>query len=117
MAKSMLLVNQGPRSAREKDQVLPKMAHGRGSLHAEWKRCGKRACRCARGALHGPYWYHHERQAGRQRKVYVPGDQVATLRAGLAAWRREHPPVRSMRSRLAELRRVVRGLPSPEGSA
>jgi hypothetical protein len=33
--------------------ALPQTA----SLQREWRRCGKQRCRCARGILHGPYWY------------------------------------------------------------
>ncbi|MGO8842723.1 MAG: DUF6788 family protein [Methyloceanibacter sp.] len=51
-------------------EALPKMAVG--SLHLEFKRCGRPQCRCRRGLLHGPYVYRHWREAGRQRKVYVP---------------------------------------------
>jgi transposase len=49
--------------------LLPKMTPSRGSLHAEWKRCGKVKCRCTDGGLHGPFFYCHERRAGRQHKT------------------------------------------------
>lgn len=49
--------------------TLPKMA---GSLHLEFKQCGRSQCRCRRGLLHGPYLYRHWREGGRQRKAYVP---------------------------------------------
>ena len=52
-------------------KTLPKMA-GIGSIHLEFKRCGKPTCRCGRGLLHGPYAYHHWLQRGRQKKAYVP---------------------------------------------
>jgi hypothetical protein len=48
-----------------------------GSLQREWKRCGKTNCRCARVALHGPYWSRRWREAGRQRRAYVPRDRIA----------------------------------------
>ena len=44
---------------------------GFGSIHLEFKRCGKPTCRCCRGLLHGPYAYHHRCEDGRQRKSYV----------------------------------------------
>lgn len=35
-------------------------------------RCGKPSCRCARGELHGPYWYVYWRDSGgKLRKRYV----------------------------------------------
>lgn len=52
------------------DETLPKTAVG--SLHLEFKTCGRPNCRCRRGLLHGPYLYRHSRDGGRQRKEYVP---------------------------------------------
>jgi|SRR6476646_10716418 Family of unknown function (DUF6788) len=43
-----------------------------GSLHLEFKKCGKPMCCCRRGLLHGPYLYRHWREGGRQRKAYIP---------------------------------------------
>jgi hypothetical protein len=52
------------------DETLPKTAVG--SLHLEFKKCGRANCRCQRGLLHGPYLYRHWREHGRQRKEFVP---------------------------------------------
>jgi hypothetical protein len=52
-------------------EKLPKTP-GIGSLHLEYKRCGKPTCRCCRGLLHGPYAYLHRRDRGSQKKTYVP---------------------------------------------
>ena len=49
--------------------MLPKMA--KGSIHIQWKTCGKDNCRCNAGALHGPYVALHRRIGGRQTKKYV----------------------------------------------
>jgi hypothetical protein len=43
---------------------------------ARWYRlekisCGKKSCRCARGELHGPYWYVYYRENGRMRCEYM----------------------------------------------
>ncbi len=46
----------------ENGHPLPKIAPLRGSLQAEYKRCGKPACRCATGKPHGPYHYHRWRE-------------------------------------------------------
>ena len=55
-----------------------------GALVAEHKRCGKRNCRCARGHLHGPYYYRRWREwDGKQRKQYVPRDRVPQIRKAL----------------------------------
>ena len=50
--------------------ALPKMTLG--SLHLEYKRCGRPNCRCRVGFLHGPYLVRRWRESGRQRKAYVP---------------------------------------------
>jgi hypothetical protein len=33
-------------------------------------KCGKPGCKCASGALHGPYWYEFWREGGKVRKRY-----------------------------------------------
>ena len=85
---------------------LPRSDPQRGSLHLEWKRCGKADCRCGGGALHGPYWYRHFREDGRQRKQYVPVQRVAFELELQADRRRQHAATRSMANTLSELRRL-----------
>lgn len=34
-------------------------------------RCGKEKCKCARGQLHGPYWYSYMRIEGRVKSKYI----------------------------------------------
>src|SRR5688500_1168593 len=46
-------------------------------------RCGKPACRCSGGALHGPYWYLRWRDGPRQRRRYVPAAEVAAVRSAI----------------------------------
>jgi hypothetical protein len=57
-------------------QPLPKV----GALCAQWVRCGTPGCRCARGELHGPYYYRFWREEGRLRKRYVRLDDVLAVR-------------------------------------
>jgi hypothetical protein len=89
---------------------LPKITPLPGSLQPELKTCGKPACRCARGLLHGPYWSLRWRESGRQHRRYVRPADLEQVRASLAAWRRLHPPARSMRDQIADLRRLLRQL-------
>lgn len=56
-------------------EMLPKTLTG--SLHLEFKKCGRENCRCQSGILHGPYIYRHWREHGRQRKAYVPMRDLA----------------------------------------
>ncbi len=93
---------------------LPKIAPLPGVLRAERVRCGKRTCRCARGQLHGPYLYRRWFEGGRQRRRYVKPDEADHVRAALAEYRRLHPPARSTRDLLAELRRLSRQLITQE---
>jgi hypothetical protein len=73
-------------AAATEGETLPKMVVG--SLHLEFKRCGRARCRCRRGFLHGPYVYRRWREDGRQRKAYVPMKRLSevllnTLRTNL----------------------------------
>jgi hypothetical protein len=74
--------------AAEKDnhQTLPKTLPG--AVCVQWRRCGRAACRCARGALHGPYYYRFWREAGRLRKAYIRRSELEQVRAYCAARRR-----------------------------
>ena len=85
---------------------FPKMAPLPGSLQPERKRCGVPTCRCAAGALHGIYWVRRWRERGRQRRAYVPRDQVEQVRAAIDLWHRLHPRPWVVRQALAELRHL-----------
>ncbi len=94
----------------ENRRSFPKIAPLPGGLYAERKRCNRPNCRCAAGgdALHGPYLYRRWMENGRLRRRYVKRADAERTRAGLAEWRRRHPPARSARELLAELRRLFR---------
>ena len=89
---------------------MPKIEPLPGVLLANPVRCGKPACRCARGELHGPYLYRRWREGGRQRRRYVRPAEVGRVEAALAEWRRLHPPAYAMRQQLAALRRLLKQL-------
>lgn len=59
------------------ENPFPKIEPLPGSLHIEWRRCGRPACRCSRGQRHGPYYARRWRENGRQRKAYVRERNVA----------------------------------------
>lgn len=84
--------------------LWPKIEPLPGSLRAEFRRCGKPTCRCARGQLHGPYYCRRWWENGRQHKAYVRRSQLEDVRAALAAWRQLHPACWTLRRQLAELR-------------
>ncbi len=62
-------------------ETLPKA----GALCAQWKRCGTMGCRCAGGALHGPYYALFWRERGRLRKRYIRRGDAEAVRTELRA--------------------------------
>ncbi len=61
-----------------------------GCVIARRKRCGKARCRCARGELHGPYYYHFTRGAGgKARRRYIPKADAPRVRALCARYREQ----------------------------
>ena len=57
----------------------------RGSLHLEFRRCGKPTCRCANSIFrHGPYYVRRWREGGRQRKALVRPEDVPAVLAAIA---------------------------------
>jgi hypothetical protein len=93
-----------------KRHSLPKIQPRRGALVQDWKTCGKSDCRCTHGKPHGPYYSLRWRERGRQRRTYVRAHDVEHVRAALRAWRVLHPPARSTRALLTELRHLTRDL-------
>lgn len=55
-------------------------------MNAQWVRCGKPGCHCARGERHGPYWYRFWRDHYGRHKVYVKPADLEAVRAACAAW-------------------------------
>jgi hypothetical protein len=55
-------------------EVVEARVSGKVTYRLEMIKCGKLACRCASGQLHGPYWYAYQRQAGRLTSRYVGKD-------------------------------------------
>jgi hypothetical protein len=86
----------------ESAKTLPKMLPG--VVCEQWKRCGRKNCRCVAGALHGPYFYRFWRQGGRLRKAYVPRNAVDDVRKCCAA---RQEAARSHAAASAELRRMT----------
>jgi len=56
--------------------VFAQTCHKTPALISYRVRCGKRNCRCAEGALHGPYWFLRWRSGVTQRRRYVKRDEV-----------------------------------------
>ncbi len=63
--------------------LLPKILLG--SVHQQFKKCGKSNCKCSRGELHGAYYYHFVRVNGKLRKRYLKAGEVEYIQTACAA--------------------------------
>lgn len=79
--------------------MLPKTPIG--SLHLEFKSCGRLNCRCRRGLLHGPYFYRHWRESGRQRKAYISRKDMPAVLLDILDQRERFPSCAAMRKAVA----------------
>ncbi len=86
IVRQKILASEARETATSKQpKAVPKMLAG--AVIAQYVRCGKAGCRCARGELHGPYWYRKWREGRRQRKTYIRPTDVAVVREACAAER------------------------------
>ena len=86
-----------------------------GSFYLQKRRCGKPACRCARGELHEA-WVISRSQDGTSRTFMVPAQQRSRLRQLTSEYRRyqrarallakRHAQVLGLAYRIAQLRMV-----------
>ena len=76
------------------EDSLPKKMPG--SVHAQYVRCGKQTCKCARGELHGAYFYHFVRVGGRLKKRYLKAHEIEQMQVACAVWREEEKARREM---------------------
>ena len=79
------------KAARPRDPVtvFAETFHKTPALVSYRVRCGKANCRCARGDLHGPYWFLRWRDGTRQRRRYVKAEELDAVRAVVATRRRQ----------------------------
>jgi hypothetical protein len=61
---------------------LPQITPLPGSVCVQWRRCGKVNCKCAKGELHGGYYYHFYYVRGKLHKQYVKKREVLQVKAG-----------------------------------
>ena len=92
------------------ENPLPKI--DRGAVCAQWKKCGKANCKCARGALHGPYYAHFSRRKGRLVKRYVRLNEAEQVAAQCQQARQRRAESRQLMAQsqavYAEIKRVLR---------
>lgn len=76
---------------------------GIGTVHLEFKRCGKPTCRCCRGLLHGPYVYRLWRERGRQKKAYFSMSSLTKIFEAIERQRAQSPTAAEILRLLKEL--------------
>lgn len=84
----------------------PKIA----ALVPTWKTCGKPACNCNRGNLHGPYWSLRWREGAVQRRRYVRLADVAAVRTAIDRRRAERVRLRMELAESASIFRALKAL-------
>ena len=98
------------REMNKPENSLPKELPG--TVHAQYVRCGTSGCRCARGDLHGPYYYRFSWSGGKLRKRYVRLQDVETVRAACESRRlrekRRRAARRTNRELVRDMKRRVR---------
>lgn len=92
----------------KKPDLQPKMLPG--YVRAEMVKCGKPACKCSRGMLHGPYFYHFTWADGRRSKSYVRRQDLAAVRAACDEYRGFQRELRSGRRQWRVLMSALKGL-------
>jgi hypothetical protein len=99
---------------KEFRKLASKIDGVQGSLEARFVKCGRANCKCSRGELHGPYFYHRYRSEGRRRRRYVKESELAALRAGIAEYREQRAQIietnKYLRGGFRELKAQVRDL-------
>jgi hypothetical protein len=97
------------------EKTLPKIEPLRGTLCRQMKRCGRSNCKCAKGELHGPYYYLFWIEIGRLRKAYIRKADVDRVRNLCQAKRRNQQALeasfdlwRNLQSELREVESYVR---------
>lgn len=68
-----LLAEQPPLPLFQKAgrEVIERRVERGVSYQLERVKCGKKKCKCARGELHGPYWYAYWREGKRVKSKYI----------------------------------------------
>lgn len=88
--------------------MLPKAIPDKlpGTVLPQYVRCGTRGCHCARGELHGPYWYRFWHEDGyKLRRQYVRKADLEAVRAACAAYQEENRQGRELIKASDELMR------------
>ena len=89
-----------------------------GSLITHYKPCGNKRCKCARGELHGPYWYLSTQKERKTRLKYIPKQKlkrVSQLANTYKEFQRNIQEIRSLNKEIDELLKQIRSCRVREG--
>lgn len=98
---------------KTKNQDLPpKMSPSMlpGYVESRMVKCGKAGCKCSRGELHGPYFYHCTWSGERHQRRYVRLADVPAARAACETYRALQVRIRLGRVEYRHLMQRVRAL-------
>ncbi len=93
---------------KKSKEISPKIEPIRGSLMAQYKRCGRVNCRCAKGFKHGPFFYHVWYVKGIRYKAYVKKTDLDRIKVGIEAFRTERRKQQQSAANLLTLLREMR---------
>lgn len=74
-----------------------------GTVCIQYVRCGKAACACREGKLHGPYHYRVWREGGTVQKAYVRPEDAPSVIAACAAYSQYSRALRGLRRERQEV--------------
>jgi hypothetical protein len=79
-----------------------------GHLEEKYVSCGRPNCCCAKGKLHGPYFYRQWQRRGHRLTKYVRKGEVLSVKKSISAFRHEQNEHRKARNRNQQLIREIR---------
>ena len=79
-----------------------------GAVCAQYKKCGRRGCKCAQSELHGPYFYHFKWRDGRVVKKYIRLSDVDEVSAACRRYRKAQDELLEGRRHFQALRSRLR---------
>lgn len=89
-----------------------------GSLITHYKPCGNKRCKCARGELHGPYWYLSTKEGRKTRFQYIHKkrlQKVRQLASNYKIFQRNMQEIRGINRQIDGLFKQIRSYRVTEG--
>lgn len=91
----------------------PKIVPIPGRLRAQYVRCGRPNCHCARGNAHGPYYYRRWYSQGKRQKEYVKKSNRVRISTAIAEYQDNR---RRKRESAGEFQSLLRGIRQARGN-